>query len=106
MPISIRPGSLEIQLHEKQLAVLECPGNEVLWGGGAGSGKSFLVRALSILACVEVPRLSAFLFRRTFREILDVHMAGPASFPAMLAGMASEGLVKVARTEIKFANGS
>src|SRR5260370_37493823 len=106
MPISIGPGCLELKLHEKQRAVLDCRANELFWGGEAGSGKSFLVRALAIILCVEVPRLSAFLFRRTFREILDVHMAGPASFPAMLAGMASEGLVKVARTQIKFANGS
>lgn len=101
MPISINPGSLVIDLHSRQMEVLKCPANEIFWGGSCGGGKSFLARALAIIFCLELPEFSAFLFRRTFREIIDVHMKGPGSFPALLAGLEKGG-----RTEIKFFNGS
>jgi hypothetical protein len=106
MPISINPGSLVIDLHPRQMEVLKCPANEIFWGGSCGGGKSFLARALAIILCLELPEFSAFLFRRTFREIIDVHMKGPGSFPALLAGLENDGVCRVSRTEIKFFNGS
>ena len=92
MPISINPGSLVIDLHPRQMEVLKCPANEIFWGGSCGGGKSFLARALAIILCLELPEFSAFLFRRTFREIIDVHMKGPGSFPALLAGLENDGV--------------
>jgi hypothetical protein len=97
---------LEINLHNKQTLVLASRATEVFFGGALGGGKSFLVRALSILYCAEVPGLQVFLFRRTFPEVRQTHMTGPGSFPSMLAPWTSSGCVTITQQEIRFWNGS
>ena len=88
------------------MRVLLTPANEVLWGGACGGGKSFLVRALAIKFCFEIPGFHAALFRRTFRELQDTHMQGPGSFHELLAEAKNQRAVSITKNEIKFANGS
>jgi terminase large subunit-like protein len=106
MAITIEPSRLRIDLHPKQMRVLKSKANEILFGGAAGPGKSFLGRALAIILCFEIPGFQAALFRRTYRELNDTHMEGPGSFPAILAGAQNEGLCRIVKDEIRFANGS
>ena len=68
------------------------PSERNFLGGSCGGGKSFLARALAIILCLELPEFSAFLFRRTFREIIDVHMKGAGLIP----GFAWLGLERAA----------
>ena len=56
--------------------------------------------------CVRDPGFQAALFRRTYRELNDTHMKGPGSFPAILAGAQNEGICRIVKDEIRFANGS
>jgi hypothetical protein len=95
-----------ISLHAQQMRVLLSPANEILWGGAAGGGKSYLVRALAIRFACEIPGFHAALFRRTFRELQDTHMMGPGSFHELLADGVARGAVQVLKSEIRFSNGS
>jgi hypothetical protein len=97
---------IEIKLHPKQSLVLRSPANEILFGGAAGPGKSFLVRAACILYCAGIPGLQAYLFRRTFPELMQTHLEGPGSFRVLLAEAESERQVSIVKNEIRFANGS
>jgi Terminase large subunit, T4likevirus-type, N-terminal len=106
MAITIAPGKTDIGLHPQQLRVLLSPANEILYGGAAGPGKSFLVRALAIRFCYEIAGFHAGLFRRTFRELQDTHMNGPGSFYELLAEGMNQGAVEIIKNEIRFANGS
>ena len=76
---------VHIRLHPKQALVLKSPANEILFGGAAGPGKSFLVRAAAIAYCTAIPRFQAYLFRRTYPELWQTHMEGPGSFRVLLA---------------------
>lgn len=99
---------LELTLHPKQLAALESPATEILYGGAAGSGKSHLFRAASIAWCVAIPGLQVYFFRRMYPELLSNHMSGPSSFPVLLAPFIDRGLAKInwGNLDIEFANGS
>jgi len=106
MAITIAPGKTDVSLHPQQLRVLLSPANEILYGGAAGPGKSFLVRALAIRFCYEIPGFHAGLFRRTFRELQDTHMQGPGSFYELLSEGINRGVARIIKNEIRFANGS
>ena len=98
--------AIRFRLHPKQALVLRSPANEILFGGAAGPGKSYLARAAAILYCAEIPGLQAYLFRRTYPELLQTHMEGPGSFRIMLAEAVNAGQVSIVKNEIRFANGS
>lgn len=102
------PGSAEINihLHPKQALALNTDANEVLLGGAAGGGKSFGMRAGSILWCAAVPGLQVYLFRRIREDLIKNHMEGPKGFRALLAPWADAGFVKIVEDEIRFWNGS
>lgn len=97
---------VHIKLHPKQALVLKSPANEILFGGAAGPGKSFLVRAAAIAYCTAIPRFQAYLFRRTYPELWQTHMEGPGSFRVLLEKAVMAGAVAVVKNEIRFANGS
>lgn len=97
---------VHIRLHTKQALVLKSPANEILFGGAAGPGKSFLVRAAAIGYCTAIPGLQAYLFRRTFPELWQTHMEGPGSFRVLLAKAVAAGAVAIVKNEIRFSNGS
>lgn len=90
----------------KQKEAIFTPAQEVLYGGAAGPGKSWMARVISILCCVSVPGFQMFLFRRTRPDLYLSHYVGKNNFNEMLADMIKAGQCKVANLEIKFANGS
>jgi hypothetical protein len=47
---------------------------EVLYGGAAGGGKSYALRAFGVTYCLQHPGAQGVLFRRTFRELEDTHI--------------------------------
>lgn len=50
--------------------------NEVLFGGAAGGSKSYLLRALGLSWCLEVPGIQVYLFRRTHPQLVKNHLVG------------------------------
>lgn len=93
-------------LHEKQGMCFLSPATEILYGGAAGGGKSYLMRAAAIFWCCAIPGLQVYLFRRHFGDLLTNHMEGPRSFHVMLEPLRQAGRVKIIKQVIKFDNGS
>jgi hypothetical protein len=99
---------MRIVLHPKQGKVHKSEATEILFGGAAGPGKSYLLRAEAIIWAALIPGLQVYLFRRTYPELWMNHMMGPGSFLELLAEWIVEGRVKVNYTNgiIDFWNGS
>lgn len=99
---------LYLPLHEKQRLAFDTQATEVLYGGSAGSGKSYMMRVDAIVHSLQIPGLQTYLFRRTFPDLTANHMDGPASFPLLLAELVTKGLVNInySNNEIVFSNGS
>ena len=74
---------------------LYAPAEEVLYGGAAGGGKSFLMRAAAIIWCMAVPGLQVYLFRRTSGELINNHLQGSGNFYELLAPLISEKKVRI-----------
>jgi len=75
---------------------------EVLYGGAAGGGKSYLLRASAIRWCAEVGGIQVYFFRRTLPDLRDNHLRGPTSFHAMLEPYLASGHVKYRSVENEF----
>jgi hypothetical protein len=97
---------VEILLHRRQLDVLNSTANEILYGGAAGGGKSFLLRALAVALCYDIKGLQVYLFRRTYPDLIANHMNGYMSFPEMLAPFIATGQASIVDGECRFSNGS
>jgi hypothetical protein len=95
-----------VPLHYRQLQALITDSNELLYGGAAGGGKSYLLRAAAIHWCSKVPGLVCFLFRRHYPDLMSNHMEGPSSFRALLAPLVQNGQCSIVQMEIRFHNGS
>lgn len=98
--------SLRIELHPKQYDCLNSPATEILYGGAAGGGKSYLLRALAIILDHEIPGLQVYLFRRTYPDLIANHMNGSGSFPEIVGPLVATGQAKIVDNEIRFENGS
>lgn len=94
-----------IELWPKQLAAFESPATEILFGGAAGPGKSYLMRVWFLLACAEVPGLQCYLFRRRYGDLIKNHLEGPTGLRALVAEL-FQGYAEVVDLEVRFANGS
>lgn len=99
-------AEINITLHEKQSLVLRSPASEILFGGSAGPGKSFLARAASILYAVQIPGLQVYLFRRSYQELWDTHVVGVGGYQSLLAPMVEAKQCAIVKNEIRFANKS
>lgn len=99
-------AAITISLNEKQSLAVNSPAQETLYGGAAGGGKSYLLRAAGIKWCLEVPGLQVYLFRRTFPELELNHLKGSGNFHEMLAPLINAGKAKVVGKEVRFSNGS
>lgn len=97
---------LNIHLHAKQYLAFASEANEILYGGAAGGGKSFLMRSAAVIWCAEIAGLQVYLFRRIHEDLIKNHMEGPNGFRSMLAPWVDAGFVKVIENEIRFWNGS
>lgn len=98
----------EFKLYPAQQRALITPAQEVLYGGAAGGGKSYLARVASIVYSLEVPGLITYLFRRTFKEVLANHVYTPGGYLEMLKGLIDAGDVVFSKTDYSFTfyNGS
>lgn len=98
--------NIPLNLHPRQGAALLSDATEILYGGAAGGGKSFLMRAAAILWCTQIAGLQVYVFRRLFPDLIKNHMEGPKGFRALLAGWEQAGFIKIVEEEIRFWNGS
>lgn len=99
---------LNFKLYPPQRLALTTAANEILYGGAAGGGKSYLARALSIVLALGVPNLQIYLFRRTYKEVLANHVYTPGGYLEMLKPLLDNGSVSYLKTEnvFEFYNGA
>lgn len=100
------PPAFNVSFSPKQTRALKSAATEILYGGAAGGGKSYFMRALAILLCGLIPGLNVYLFRRIREDLIKNHMEGTGGFPVMLAPLVISGHVKIVDDEVRFWNGS
>jgi Terminase large subunit, T4likevirus-type, N-terminal len=101
-----RPDALRVHLHPKQWVAFLTEATEVLFGGAAGPGKSFLMRVAAIIWCSAIPGLQVYLFRRVREDLYKNHAEGPKGFRNLLAPWIFGGWCRIVGDEIRFWNGS
>ena len=101
-------SDLNFSLHPKQAEVFQTPAREILYGGAAGGGKSYLMRVYSIFVALEVPNVQVYLFRRSYKDLKRNHITGPGGYLNLLNPLIKQGICKVNTSdmEIKFDNGA
>jgi hypothetical protein len=99
-------AQVSLHLHPKQAEAFHTEATEVLFGGAAGPGKSFLLRAASIIWASEIPGLQVYLFRRLLPDLIKNHIEGPKGYRAMLAEWEQAKWVRIVDDEIRLWNGS
>ena len=101
------PGQ-KLRLEPKQGLAFQTDATEVLYGGAAGGGKSYLLRASAIRWCAEIAGIQVYMFRRTLPDLRDNHLRGPTSFHAMLEPYLASGHVRyrAVENEFEFWNGA
>lgn len=85
--------TVEFKLYPKQQRALMSQAQEILYGGAAGSGKSYMMRVLAIILCMEIPNIKVFLFRRMYKELYINHVFSPDGFLVMLKPFIDSGEV-------------
>lgn len=100
--------AIEFKLYEKQQRALMSSALEILYGGAAGSGKSYMMRVLAIVLCMEVANMKVFLFRRMYKELYINHVFSPDGFLTMLKPFLDKGDVTFNKSDgvFNFWNGA
>lgn len=100
--------AIHFKLYRKQQRALMSQAQEVLYGGAAGSGKSFMMRVLAIILCSEIPNVKVFLFRRLYKELYINHVFSPDGFQTMLKPLMDSGDVTFNKSDgvYNFYNGA
>jgi hypothetical protein len=108
--------TLRFDLHTRQGQAFNSPATELLYGGAASGGKSFLMRCSAILWALSVPNINIYLFRRLYDDLIKNHLEGPTGFRALLAPFLNAShakspllagrLAEIVQGEIRFWNGS
>lgn len=99
-------AAFDVEFTAKQSLALQSEATEILYGGAAGGGKSYFMRALAIILCGLIPGLNVYLFRRIYEDLIKNHVEGTGGFRVMLAPLVESGHVKIIDDEIRFWNGS
>ena len=99
-------SEITLPLHPKQKLAFNSKATEILYGGGAGGGKSHLMRVAFITWCALIPGLQCYLFRKHYDDVIKNHMEGPTGFKALLGEWVDKDLVQITETEVRFWNGS
>jgi hypothetical protein len=86
-------------MYPYQHRAMTTPANEILVGGSAGPGKSYFLRAASIIWALEIPGISIFLFRRLYKELMPNHVYGAGKYMEMLKEMMDAGDVDFNKSE-------
>lgn len=99
---------LTLRLHRRQTEAFQSKATEILYGGGAGGGKSHLIRIVAIMLCTEVPGIQVYLFRRLSDDLYKNHMEGAGGFYALLVNWIDAGLTRYngSKNFLTFWNGS
>lgn len=93
---------MHFKLYAKQKRALMSLAQEILYGGSAGSGKSYMMRVLAILLCLEIPNLKVFFFRRMFKELFINHVYSPDGFLVMMNDLIEAGDVVFNKSDQTF----
>lgn len=76
---------LDIKFHARQTDAFLSKATEMLYGGAAGGGKSFLLRAASTIWSADIAGLQCYLFRRLSDDLFKNHMTGSGSYVDILS---------------------
>lgn len=87
--------SFDLEFNPQQWKALTTEANEILYGGAAGGGKSWLMRIATILYGLYIPGLQMYLFRRKYKDLMSNHMVGPSGYQAMLQPWVDAGKVQI-----------
>lgn len=100
--------TVEFKLYPKQQRALMSPAQEILYGGAAGAGKSYMMRVLAIVLAMEIPNIKIFLFRRMYKELYINHVFAPDGFLTMLKPFIDSGDVVLNKSDgvFNFFNGA
>lgn len=96
---------LQFKVWPKQSLALLTDAQHIIYGGAAGGGKSHVARIAATDACLQIPGIQVYLFRRHYEDLVKNHLAGPTGFRTLLYPLVQIGLVKIVDTEIRFYNG-
>jgi hypothetical protein len=99
-------AELSQTLHPRQWDAFDSRATEILYGGAAGGGKSFLMRICAIAWCEQIAGLQVYLFRRTRDDLTKNHVEGPKGFRALLADFVLGDRCEIVEDEIRFCNGA
>lgn len=94
-----------MSLHPKQGIAFTSEATEILYGGAAGGGKSYLIRVFAIALCTIIPNLQVYIFRRIREDLIKPYMEGPTGFYTMLSPWIGSR-VEIIEDEIRFWNGA
>lgn len=98
---------LGFKFQPKQALAFMAEKTELLFGGAAGGGKSWFIRASSILYALSCPGIQIYVIRRELKSLLQSMMSSSEGYPAMLQPLLDAKLVKINNQEhtIQFRNG-